>query len=232
MSELNDLTLKVSSRKEVGRQACKKLRAAGVIPVVYYGKDINKPYSVEERDFRKLMRNSAGSAALFRLQSADGEDELALIKELQRHPLTDSILHIDFIQVTRGQELQTKIPVVIVGEAVGVKTSGGILEASMNEVEIRCRPSALPSSVELDVSDLDLGDNLQVSDLPQIEGVSYPGDPTQVLVACVGSASGRAAAEDEDELSDEDGLEESEETAEESAEESEGETGETKGSES
>ena len=102
----------------------------------------------------------------------------------------------------------------------------------MNEVEIRCRPSALPSSVELDVSDLDLGDNLQVSDLPQIEGVSYPGDPTQVLVACVGSASGRAAAEDEDELSDEEGLEESEETAEESAEESEGETGETKGSES
>ena len=232
MSELNDLTLKVSSRKEVGRQACKKLRAAGVIPVVYYGKDINKPYSVEERDFRKLMRNSAGSAALFRLQSADGEDELALIKELQRHPLTDSILHIDFIQVTRGQELQTKIPVVIVGEAVGVKTSGGILEASMNEVEIRCRPSALPSSVELDVSDLDLGDNLQVSDLPQIEGVSYPGDPTQVLVACVGSASGRAAAEDEDELSDEEGLEESEETAEESAEESEGETGKSKGSES
>ena len=232
MSELNDLTLKVSSRKEVGRQACKKLRAAGVIPVVYYGKDINKAYSVEERDFRKLMRNSAGSAALFRLQSADGEDELALIKELQRHPLTDSILHIDFIQVTRGQELQTKIPVVIVGEAVGVKTSGGILEASMNEVEIRCRPSALPSSVELDVSDLDLGDNLQVSDLPQIEGVSYPGDPTQVLVACVGSASGRAAAEDEDELSDEEGLEESEETAEESAEESEGETGKSKGSES
>ena len=218
MSELNDLTLKVSSRKEVGRQACKKLRAAGVIPVVYYGKDINKPYSVEERDFRKLMRNSAGSAALFRLQSADGEDELALIKELQRHPLTDSILHIDFIQVTRGQELQTKIPVVIVGEAVGVKTSGGILEASMNEVEIRCRPSALPSSVELDVSDLDLGDNLQVSDLPQIEGVSYPSEPTQVLVACVGSASGRAAAEDEEEISEEEG-------AEESTEENEGETG-------
>ena len=229
MAELNDLTLQVAARTEVGRQACKKLRAAGTIPVVYYGKDVNKPYSVKEREFRKLMRNSAGTAALFRLQSADGEDELALIKELQRHPLTDSILHIDFIQVTRGQELQTKIPVVIVGEAIGVKTSGGILEASMNEVEVRCRPSLLPSSVELDVSDLDLGDNLQVSDLPKIEGVSYPGEPTQVLVACVGSASGRAAAEDEEEVSEEEGAEESEETAEESAEESEGETGESEG---
>jgi len=224
MAELNDLTLQVAARTEVGRQACKKLRADGTIPAVYYGKDVNKTYSVEEREFRKLMRNSAGTAALFRLQSADGEDELALIKELQRHPLTDSILHVDFIQVTRGQELQTKIPVVIVGEAIGVKTSGGILEASMNEVEVRCRPSLLPSSVELDVSDLDLGDNLQVSDLPKIEGVSYPGEPTQVLVACVGSASGRAAAEDEEGIFEE-------ETAEESAEESEGETGESEESE-
>jgi len=229
MAELNDLALQVIPRMEVGRQACKKLRAGGTIPVVYYGKGVNKPYSVEEREFRKLMRNSAGTAALFRLQSADGEDELALIKELQRHPLTDSILHVDFIQVTRGQELQTKIPVLLVGEAIGVKTSGGILEASMNEVEVRCRPSLLPSSVELDVSDLDLGDNLQVSDLPQIEGVIYPGEPTQVLVACVGSASGRAAAEDEEEVSEEEGAEESEETAEESAEESEGETGESEG---
>ena len=218
MAELNDLTLRVAVRTEVGRQACKKLRAVGTIPVVYYGKDVNKSYSVEEREFRKLMRNSAGSAALFRLQSADGENELALIKELQRHPLTDAILHIDFIQVTRGQELQTKVPVLIVGEAIGVKTSGGILEVSMNEVEVRCRPSLLPSSVELDVSDLDLGDNLQVSDLPQIEGVSYPSEPTQVLVACVGSASGRAAAEDEEEISEEEG-------AEESTEENEGETG-------
>ena len=231
MAELNDLTLQVSARTEFGRQACKKLRAAGTIPVVYYGKDVNKPYSMEEREFRKLMRNSAGSAALFRLQSADGEGELALIKELQRHPLTDAILHVDFIQVMRGQELQTKIPVVIVGEAIGVKTSGGILEASMNEVEVRCRPSFLPSSVELDVSDLDLGDNLQVSDLPQIEGVIYPGEPTQVLVACVGSASGRAAAEDEEEVSEEEGVGGAEETAEESAEESEGETGTSEESE-
>ena len=101
----------------------------------------------------------------------------------------------------------------------------------MNEVEVRCRPSLLPSSVELDVSDLDLGDNLQVSDLPQIEGVTYPGDRPQVLVACVGSASGRAAAEDEEEVSEEEGAEESEETAEESAEESEGETGKSEESE-
>ena len=202
MSELNDLTLKVSDRLAGGRQVCKKLRASGSIPVVFYGKELNKMYSVQEREFRSLMRNSAGAAALFRLESEGGEDELALIKELQRHPLTDDILHIDFLQVTRGQELQTKVPVTIVGEAVGVKNSGGILEVSSTEVDIRCRPSLLPSSIELDVCDLDLGQNLQLSDLPTLEGITYPGDPSQVIVSCVGSASGRAAADEDDDLVD------------------------------
>jgi large subunit ribosomal protein L25 len=198
MSQLNDLTLKVALREESGRYACKKLRSSGRIPIIYYGKDLNKSYSLEEREFRQLMRNSAGAASLFRLQSGDGEDELALIKEMQRHPLTDAILHIDFIHVTRGQELQTKVPLEMVGEAVGVKMTGGILEVSTNEVEVRCRPSALPSSIEVDITDLVLGDNLQVKDLPEIDGVSFPGDPLQVLVACVASASGRASADDED----------------------------------
>ena len=198
MSKLNDLTLNVVSREDTGRYACKQLRSSGRIPIIYYGKDLNKSYSLEEREFRQLMRNSAGTASLFRLQLSDGEDELALIKEMQRHPLTDAILHIDFIHVTRGQELQTKVPLEMVGEAVGVKMTGGILEVSTNEVEVRCRPSALPSSIEVDITDLVLGDNLQVKDLPEIDGVSFPGDPLQVLVACVASASGRASADDED----------------------------------
>ena len=116
--------------------------------------------------------------------------------------------------MTRGQELQTKVPLEITGEAVGVKMTGGILEVNTNEVEVRCRPSALPTSIEIDVTDLDLGDNLQVKDLPEIDGVSFPGDPLQVLVACVGSASGRASADDDEEgegLDDETDIAEGEE---------------------
>ena len=73
---------------------------------------------------------------------------------------------------------------------------------STKKLIVRCRPSALPASIEIDVADLDLGDNLQVKDLPEIDGVSFPGDPLQVLVACVGSASGRASAEDDEESVD------------------------------
>lgn len=221
MSELNELTLNVTERTEKGRKACKQLRSGGRVPAIYYGKEVNKSYSFDEREFRTLMRNSSGAASLFSLRLGEGEGELALIKELQRHPTTDAILHIDFIQVMRGQELTTKVPLVLVGDAVGVKNSGGILDVNANEIEIRCRPSQLPSSVELDVTELELGENLQVQNLPEIEGVTYVADAAQVLVSCVGSASGRAAAGEEEgdepageeaaeEASDGEGSEESE----------------------
>ena len=139
-----------------------------------------------------------------------------MIKELQRDQIKDRILHIDFIQVTRGEDLQTKVPLVLKGEAEGVKTSNGILEVLANDIEIRCRPSKLPSSVELDISELLLGENLQVKDLPALDGVAYVATEDTILVSCVGSASGRSDAEET--LGDED--EETDETAEAESEDS------------
>ena len=143
-----------------------------------------------------------------------------MIKELQRDQIKDRILHIDFIQVTRGEDLQTKVPLVLKGEAEGVKTSNGILEVLANDIEIRCRPSKLPSSVELDISELLLGENLQVKDLPALDGVAYVATEDTILVSCVGSASGRSDAEetlgDEDEETDEKAEAESEDSSPES----------------
>jgi large subunit ribosomal protein L25 len=122
---------------------------------------------------------------------------LVLIKEMQSDPIKKSILHIDFIQVARGEDLQTKIPLVLLGEPEGVKTEGGILEVLANEIEVKCRPSNLPSQVELDISELLLGGNLQVADLPELEGVVFVADSKTLLVSCVGSAEGRSSAGDE-----------------------------------
>ena len=173
MSELSDLTIQFSPREKTGRQACNKLRAAGRIPAVIYGKDLNKSFSIDDREMRVLLRKAQGTTALLRLLGEKGEDELVLIKEMQTDPIKNSILHIDFVQVTRGEDLQTKVPLVLIGEAEGVRTEGGILEVVSNEVEVRCRPSNLPNQIDLDISELALGDNLQVGDLPQIEGVSF-----------------------------------------------------------
>ena len=168
MSELSDLTINFTLREDSGRNACKQIRSAGRIPAVLYGKEMNKSLSVDDRELRMLLRKASGTTSLFRLIGEQGEDELVLIKDMQKDCIKDRILHLDFVQVTRGEDLQTKVPLAIIGEAEGVKTSGGSLEVLANEVEIRCRPSNLPSEIELDISSLALGGNLQIRNLPNI----------------------------------------------------------------
>ncbi|MDA8823313.1 50S ribosomal protein L25 [Opitutales bacterium] len=199
MSELSDLTIEATPREQTGRQACNKLRSSGRIPAVMYGKEINKSFSLEDRAMRMLLRKASGTTSLLRLLGERGEDELVLIKEMQMDPIKNNILHIDFVQVNRGEDLQTKIPLSILGEADGVKSEGGILEILANEVEVRCRPSNLPTEIELDITNLALGENLQIKDLPALEGVTYVSDSDGMLVSCVGSAGGRSGADDGEE---------------------------------
>ena len=198
MSELSDLTIQVVPREQTGRQACRKLRFAGRIPAVLYGKECNQSYSLDDREMRILLRKASGTTSLLRLLGEKGEDELVLIKELQTDPIKNSILHIDFVQVARGEDLQTKIPLVLSGEAEGVKTQGGILEVLANEIEVKCRPSNLPTQIDLEISELELGGNLQIADLPELDGVAYVADPKTLIVSCVGSAEGRSSAGEEE----------------------------------
>jgi large subunit ribosomal protein L25 len=212
---MNIQKIEVIKRGKVGRGHCRRLRKSGRIPVIFYGKGRNESYSLAEPDFRSMDKTSG--ASLVELEPDEGEASLALVKEIQRDPCTDEVLHIDFIEVTRGQELQTKVPLVIIGEAEGVKVDGGILDVMAREVEVRCRPSLLPSGIEIDVSELTLGDSLHLSALPEIEGVTYIGDAELTLVSCVGTASGRAEAEEfEDGETDEEGETEGEEGEEDS----------------
>ena len=197
MSNITETILKVDSREKHGTSLSKKLRSQGRIPAVFYGKDILKHYSVDDSKFRALMRSSGGTLSLIELQEDSGDKELALLKDIQIDSVKDNILHLDFVQVTRGQTLETKIPLELVGESNGVKSMGGILEFHQSEILVRCRPSQLPKGLELDISGLDLGDSLQIRDLPVIDGVEYVADPEGNIVTCVSSASGRAGADDE-----------------------------------
>ncbi len=199
MSELSDLTLKYSPRDKTGTSASKQIRLQGLIPAILYGKETNRSLSVDDKEMRILLRKAAGTSSLMRLIGESGEDELVLIKELQENKIRDKILHIDFVEVKRGEDLETSIPLSLIGEAEGVKTHGGILEVLADDIEIRCRPSKLPSAIELDISNLGLGENLQVKDLPIIEGISYTSSEETILVSCVGSASGRSGSDEGEE---------------------------------
>ena len=203
MSDITDTVLKVQPREECGSSVAKKLRSQGLIPVVFYGNDVLKHYSVEDSQFRSIMRASGGSVSLLELEETSGSKELALIKDMQTDSVKDSILHIDFVQVTRGQSLETKVPLELVGESPGVRNMGGILEAHASEILVRCRPSQLPAQIQLDISELELGASLQIKDLPNIDGVEFLAETDFNLVTCVGSASGRAGAGESDDETDE-----------------------------
>ena len=205
MSDITDSTLLVKSRDQHGSSISKKIRAEGSIPAVFYGKDTLKHYTVDDSQFRTLMRASGGSLSLLELDEGNGDKELALLKDMQIDSVKDSILHLDFVQVTRGQSLETKVPLELVGESPGVKNMAGILEFHQSEILVRCRPSQLPKNLTLDISQLELGGSLQLKDIPLPEGVELLGDLDSNIVTCVGSASGRAGAGDseEEEVTDE-----------------------------
>ena len=203
MSDVTDTSLLVHSREQLGSSASSKLRSKGLIPIVFYGKDILKHYSTDESQFRSLMRSSGGSISLIELDDGSGNKELALLKDMQVDTVKDAILHLDFVQVTRGQSLETKVPLELIGESPGVKNMGGILAFHQSEILVRCRPSQLPKSLSLDISNLDLGGSLQIKDIPVAEGIEFVGDGDSNVVTCVGSASGRAGADEDEDVGQE-----------------------------
>lgn len=215
MSDITDSTLIVKSRDQHGSSISKRLRSEGKIPAVFYGKDTLKHFTVEDSQFRTLMRTSGGSLSLIELDDGSGDKELALLKDMQVDSVKDSIIHLDFVQVTRGQLLEAKVPLELVGESPGVKNMGGILEFHQDEILVRCRPSKLPKGLVLDINGLELGGSLQLKDIPELEGVEFVGDPESNIVTCVGSASGRAGAEDSEEDEETEESSESSETSEE-----------------
>ena len=177
-------SLNIVNRENTGRGVARRLRAEGKIPASLYGQGNARSVTVSAVDFRDLNREIGGGAALVELKDEKGDSALCLIQDVQYHAIKGSIDHIDFQEVERGHTFTTKIPTVLVGDAdcAGVK-EGGILDHKSLEVEIRCRPSKLPENVEVDVSALEVGGAIHISDLPVLDEVEYLGEPAQVIVS-------------------------------------------------
>ena len=182
---MQQYTLKIATRENTGRGVARRLRAEGQIPASLYGQGNARSISVSAVDFRDLNRQIGGGAALVELTDEKGDSALCLVQEVQYHAVKSSIDHIDFQEVERGHAFTTKVPVHLIREAdcVGVKNDGGVLDHKSHEVEIRCRPSKLPESVEVDVSALAVGGAIHIRDLPVLDEVEYLGEPDQVIVS-------------------------------------------------
>ncbi|MDD2524590.1 MAG: 50S ribosomal protein L25 [Endomicrobiaceae bacterium] len=157
------------------------IRNAGKIPAVFYGKN-ETPIAVTV-DTKKFMTivGKEGANVIIELKFKDFS-KTAIIKELQRHVLTQAPNHVDFQAISLKEKIDILVPVHIDGIADGVKNSGGTLEHILREIKVRCLPTDIPSKISVDVSALKIGEALTVSQLPKIDGVEYENDPTNIVV--------------------------------------------------
>lgn len=185
----NQVRLKVANRTVAGRNAVKKVRAAQAVPAILYGSEV-KPalLQVERRAIDGLLAHAVGENILVNLEiegAGKGSNRLALINEVQRHPVNRTVLHVDFQVVSVNEKLVAEVVIEPIGEAQGVKNFGGLLEQSLRSIEVECLPKNLPEIIRVDVSNLGLGDALHVKNLPVLPGVEYrvEGDITVFLVS-------------------------------------------------
>lgn len=174
------------AREGTGKSVTRKLRKAGKIPAVIYGRG-EESYSVtvDGEEFKDLISRLRGKLMIAELVPPKGESFRAAIKAIQRHPLTDEFLNIDFQKIHPGEMLHVSVPIIAQGTPVGLKT-GGILDQIRYEVDVRGSVEKLPLYVDIDISHLELGDAIRIRDLGLPEGVEVL-DPPQAVIVTVAS---------------------------------------------
>lgn len=171
---MKSVSLTAFPRSATRRSAVKKLRAQGRVPAVIYGRNEPQSLEISIKEIETIIHHSASENLLLEL-AVDGANRLALVKEIQHHPLTRNILHVDLHEVAEGDKVTVTIPVESVGEAVGVKTGGGVLEHVLFKIKVRGTPMDLPEVINVDVSTLDVGKTIHLGDIPLPEGVEALG---------------------------------------------------------
>ena len=174
------------SRSGVGRSAVNKIKQQGFVPaVVYGGADKPLPLQVNAREISNLLAHATSEHVLVDLHIADGtqtSNRLALIQEVQHHPIKGHVLHVDFHAVRADEKIHAQIPVEPFGEPDGVRNFGGILEIPMHSLEVECLPKDLPDLIRIDVSGLGVGQAIHVKDIALPEGVHARADGEQTVV--------------------------------------------------
>ena len=158
---MKSVSISAEKRVNLGKKEAKSLRAAGKVPCVIYGGDSVQHISATEIAFNNLVYTPNVYAVAIDIE---GTTVNALIKDIQFHPVSDRIIHVDFIELTPGKEVNTEIPVVINGNAIGVR-NGGKLRKTLRKLSVRSTPENLPDAITLDITDMKIGDKIYVRDI-------------------------------------------------------------------
>ena len=172
-------------RQGGGKNDARRLRTTGMIPAVVYGAgQDSQAIAVDPKQMNRILRSESGHNSIFDL-SLGGQTAKVMIVDWQYEPIKGALLHVDMKRIAMDKVLQVSVPVVLKGEAPGVKVQGGILEQILREVEIQCLPADIPGHIDADVSQLNFGEVIRVSDLPHDDKVKFITDETQPVAHVV-----------------------------------------------
>lgn len=172
-------------REERGKEQNKKLREQGFVPVIVYKRgEETVSLKIDNRNLLKALRTEAGENVIIKLH-VDGakkkKERTVVVKEIQKDPIKDNLLHVDFQEISLTETLKVKAPITAKGEAIGVKQDGGVLQHVLWEMDLECLPINIPEKIEIDISMLKIGDAVHVKDIKPPEGVKILNDPEGVV---------------------------------------------------
>ncbi|MGD8741097.1 MAG: 50S ribosomal protein L25/general stress protein Ctc [Desulfobacterales bacterium] len=219
---MEQIDLKAQIRKTTGKGPARTLRREGRIPAVLYGpKTDSMMLSIDFKEFEQIVKKVNVGSVLLKLQIQNGETltRPAMIKELQTNPVSGAFVHVDFYEIDMLSKINVNVPVVTRGKSAGVE-EGGLLQIVRREIELFCLPTAIPESIEVDISDLTIGDSIHIRDIALPAEVELPEDIDFTVVTVL-------APKIEEEVVEEEELEEGEEAVEEEGAEGEAAAEET-----
>ncbi|MBP7146804.1 MAG: 50S ribosomal protein L25 [Acidobacteria bacterium] len=188
---IQEFHLEVGTRHEHGKNAAGRVRRRNLVPAVVYGGG-REPESVEvdPRKIESIIRSERGLNTLIHLRIGDRElRRMVMIRDIQRHPVTERILHADFVRVEMDQKIEVSVPVHLEGTPLGVKNEGGLVEFVRRHVEVMVLPSNIPDALTADISELHVGQHLAAGDLKLPEGATLTTPPTETIVTVVTKAA-------------------------------------------
>jgi large subunit ribosomal protein L25 len=194
-----DVVVKVESREHTGKNAARRLRRRDRIPGIVYGLGL-PPFlvSVSPRRIEEILHRESGQNTVFNLSLADGEEaRAAMIKELQRDPASDHLVHVDFIRLDLDRRITVSVPIRLMNTPTGVKNEGGLLDFIHREVEVECLPAEIPEHLDVDVSELHINQHVSVSDVQIGANVRILVSPETVIAVVVAPKAEAAPAEAE-----------------------------------
>ena len=193
---MEKLLVKADKRPELGKGGARSLRRAGMIPAVVYSGGKSMPITVQGKQMTKLIYSGVGEHALITIElNEDGaktSEHPVLIKDYQRDPVSEDLLHIDFMEVSLENIVKVTVRIDIVKQPVGIKM-GGIMQHRLREVEVECLPTQIPDRIEVNAESIEIGHSLHVSDLQVPEGVKIITDPSEVIILVSAPAAEEAA---------------------------------------